>query len=120
MTLPPRQTKKAKRSERWRSQQHLRFVREFHCAILGCQGVPIECAHVRIGSGAGMGQKPDDWRVVPLCKHHHIQQHTIGERTFWQNYERSTGQDVEDLIQAICNASPKARDIAIRKKELGL
>jgi hypothetical protein len=82
--------------------------------------MPIECAHVRINSNAGMGQKPDDYRVVPLCREHHQQQHTIGERTFWETYERATGQSVEDLIQAICNASPKAREIADRKRELGL
>ena len=118
--LPPRQTKAKKRSDRWRSQPHLRFVREFHCCIIGCQGVPIECAHVHINSGAGMGQKPDDWRTVPLCKFHHMQQHTIGERTFWNNYKEATGQDVEDLIDAICKESPKAREIRDLRREFNV
>jgi hypothetical protein len=63
-------------------------------------------AHMfRLGSGAGMGQKPDDWRVVPLCREHHSQQHTVGEQTFWK------GVDIEALIEAFCKASPKAREI---------
>ena len=103
--LPNRIAKKPKRSSRWRSQGHLNFIRSFHCAIDGCQGMPIECAHVRNGSGAGMGQKPDDWRVVPLCREHHGQQHTVGEQTFWK------GIDIEALIEAFCKASPKAREI---------
>ena len=103
--LPSRIAKKPKRSSRWRSQGHLNFVRSFHCSINGCQDMPIECAHVRLGSGAGMGQKPDDWRVVPLCREHHSQQHTVGEQTFWK------GVDIEALIEAFCKASPKAREI---------
>jgi hypothetical protein len=103
--LPNRIAKKPKRTARWRSQGHLNFIRSFHCARDGCQGMPIECAHVRNGSGAGMGQKPDDWRVVPLCREHHSEQHTVGEQTFWK------GVDIEALIEAFCKASPKAREI---------
>jgi hypothetical protein len=103
--LPSRIAKKPKRSLRWRSPSHLNFIRSFHCSINGCQDMPIECAHVRYGSGAGMGQKPDDWRVVPLCRTHHAQQHTVGEQTFWK------GIDIEALIEAFCKESPKAREI---------
>lgn len=51
-----------------------------------------------------MGQKPDDWRTVSLCRECHQRQHT-GEATFWQ------GRDVEALIDAFCKASPKAAEI---------
>lgn len=111
MPLPPRQAKKAKRSSRWRSQAHLNFVRSFHCAVPGCQGMPIEAAHVRNGSGAGMGEKPSDHFAVPLCRDHHSQQHTIGEVTFWQNYAAASGQTVDRLIDELRSASPKAREI---------
>lgn len=109
--LPARITKKRNRSERWRSQAHLTFVRSHHCCIEGCQEMPIEAAHVRIGSGAGMGQKPDDWRAVSLCKSHHTRQHEVGERTFW------AGIDVEGLIEAFCKASPKAQEIRMIRAE---
>ena len=106
MTLPPRLAKKPKRSSRWRSQTHCNFVRSHACCACGST-TAIEVAHVRLGSGAGMGQKPDDWRTVSLCKHCHQLQHEKGERTFW----RAFGLDAESLIEAFCKASPKAREI---------
>lgn len=71
----------------------------------------IEVAHVRIGSGAGMGQKPSDWHSVSLCKECHTRQHTIGERTFWNSYEGS----VDALIDAFCKASPCAAEIRLAR-----
>lgn len=107
MALPPRIPKKAKRSSRWRSQAHCNFVRSHACCVCGST-VAIEVAHVRMGSGAGMGQKPDDWRTVSLCKPCHNRQHNVGEPTFWEN---ATTADVFALIEAFCKASPKAAEI---------
>lgn len=76
--------------------------------------MPIEAAHVRLGSGAGLGQKPDDFRAVPLCGGlggHHSVQHRQGEETFWRTYHAASGQTVEQLIAELCAASPKACDI---------
>jgi len=112
--LPKRIPKKPKRATRWRSTAHCNFVRGFECSIADCDERPIEVAHVRIGSGAGMGQKPDDWRVVSLCRKHHDEQHRVGERTFWEGF------DIEGLIDAFCKASPKSREIADAKRERGL
>ena len=99
MTLPPRLPKREKRDARWRSQRHRNFVRGHACTVCHATA-PIEVAHVRIGSGAGMGQKPDDFRCVSLCKVCHQRQHERGERTFWQ------GRDVEAVIDAFNRASP--------------
>jgi len=109
--LPPKKMKKAKRSTRWRSQGHCNFVRSHHCSIDGCMELPIDVAHVRLGSGAGMGEKPDDFRSVALCAGHHRKQHEIGERTFW------AGIDIEGLIEAFCKVSPKAAEIRAVKAE---
>jgi hypothetical protein len=106
MTLPPRITKAPKRSSRWRSAAHCNFIRSFACSVCHSTAA-IEVAHVRKGSGAGIGQKPDDWRTVPLCRDHHAMQHTIGEGPFWAEF----GIDVEALIEAFCKASPKVREI---------
>lgn len=106
MILPARLTKKPKRTARWRSQAHLNFVRSHACSVCGSTEA-IEVAHVRLGSGAGIGQKPHDWRVVSLCKQCHQSQHNQGERTFWAQMRF----DVEALIDAFCKASPKAREI---------
>lgn len=117
MTLPARIPKKPKRATRWRSAAHCNFVRSHECCITGCAGRPIQVAHVRNGSGAGMGQKPDDWRSLSLCEHHHDMQHTIGEVTFWRNFQK----DPEDLIAEFIRSSPKRREIQqiMRERENG-
>ncbi len=110
--LPRRIPKPAKRSSRWRSQAHLNFVRSHACCVCGSMSA-IEVAHVRLGSGAGIGQKPDDWRTVSLCKTCHQRQHNVGEATFWEN---ATTADVDALIDAFCKASPKTAEIrAVRQ-----
>lgn len=110
MTLPPKIQKAPKRSSRWRSQAHCNFVRSHACSV--CHSTAgIEVAHVRLGSGAGMGQKPDDWRTVSLCRDCHQAQHELGERTFWE------GRDVEALVAAFCKASPKRAEIERIKRE---
>ena len=111
MTLPRRIPKPAKRASRWRSQAHASFVRSHECFVPGCTSRPIEFAHVRLGSGGGMGQKPDDWRGVSLCAEHHRRQHNIGEATFWQ------GIDVEGLISAFIKASPRRAQIEQAMRE---
>lgn len=114
--LPPRIPKKAKRSTRWRSPAHCNFVRSHGCSLCGSR-TAIEVAHVRMGSGAGMGEKPDDWRTVSLCKICHNCQHATSEPSFWRNYREATGQTVEQLIDAFCKASPKAAEIAALRRE---
>ncbi|TZG25624.1 DUF968 domain-containing protein [Sphingomonas montanisoli] len=109
--LPRRIPKPAKRASRWRSQAHCSFVRSHECCRNGCDGRPIEVAHVRLGSGAGMGQKPDDWRTVSLCQFHHAQQHKLGEATFWKGF------DVEALIAEFIKASPRRAQIEAEMRE---
>jgi hypothetical protein len=104
----PRKILKApKRASRWRSQAHAAHVRRHECAMCGSV-TNIEFAHVRLGSGAGISQKPDDWRAVSLCGGPdgcHQRQHNVGEATFWK------GKDVEALIDFYCRTSPRAAQI---------
>jgi hypothetical protein len=119
VNLPARIPKKAKRASRWRSQAHTKFVSGFACS--NCGFIPEmgqnQPAHVRKGSHTGMGQKPDDWRVVSLCGPHginegcHAMQHRLGEETFWR------GRDVEALIASFCRASPRRHEIERVMKE---
>jgi hypothetical protein len=115
--LPQRIPKKRNRSLRWRSPAHLAFVRSHACCHCGST-VNIEAAHVRLGSGAGMGQKPDDWRAVSLCgfqssedKGCHYRQHLLGEATFWGR------RDVGALIEAFIKASPRRLEIERARRE---
>jgi hypothetical protein len=75
----------------------------------------IEVAHVRLGSGAGFGQKPDDFLTVSLCRECHRtgpkSQHTIGEPAFWR------GKPLGALIEAFIKASPKRHEIERIRKE---
>jgi hypothetical protein len=96
--------KAPKRSSRFRSQKHLNHVRSHACVVCDASA-PIEVAHVRLGSGAGMGEKPHDYLTVSLCKTCHTRQHTTGERTFWQ------GRDAQAIIAAFIASSPDRREI---------
>lgn len=113
--LPKRIPKATKRESRWRSPSHCNFVRGHACSVCGSTAA-IEVAHVRIGSGAGMAQKPDDWNTISLCgglEGCHAKQHRVGERTFWA----STGIDPAELAAAFAKASPKAAEIRSKKAE---
>lgn len=109
--LPKRIPKKTKRASRWCSPAHCNFVRSHACSVCGSMQA-IEVAHIRIGTGAGMAQKPDDWFTVSLCKPCHTIQHT-GERTFWAK----ANIDPIALANEFAKASPKAREIADVKRE---
>lgn len=108
--LPRKIPKPAKRASRWRSQAHCNYVRSHACCA--CQSeVAIEVAHVRIGSGAGMGQKPDDWATISLCRECHAQQHAMGETSF----EKLNAIDMKALADEFARTSPKRMEINAEK-----
>jgi hypothetical protein len=117
--LPRKIPKQPKRATRWRSQAHCNFVRSRACSMCGATE-NIQAAHVRIGSGTGIGQKPDDFRCVSLCGPHgdragcHAAQHRKGEVGFWKE------RDVETLIAEFIKASPKRHEIEQVRRERGL
>lgn len=75
--------------------------------------MPIEVAHVRIGGGAGVGQKPDDWNTISLCRDCHAEQHRLGERTFQKRY----GIDMAEMAAQFAKASPKRNEIERVQRE---
>lgn len=67
---------------------HLDFVRQLSCVMCG-DNTSTEAAHIRFADPraakpiTGIGTKPaDDW-VVPLCGACHRSQHTENEREWW-------------------------------------
>lgn len=80
----PRSVPKGKRAPNGkRSAQHLAFVRALGiCLACGRQG-HMEAMHVRAGTDGGIGMKPGDRYTVPGCHECHVQQHQIGELSFW-------------------------------------
>ncbi len=65
-----------------RDKKWLSIVRrKLPCVV--CLKSPCDAAHIRIGF-SGIGIKPGDDRVLPLCREHHSEQHSTGEKTFWK------------------------------------
>lgn len=107
--LPARIKREAKPGtvKRVRCPAHLKWVREHHCCVPGCHEVPIEAAHVRTGTGGGMGIKPGDQWAISLCADHHRQQHQIGEPAF----EKLYGIDLKALAREFAAKSSHRRKL---------
>lgn len=76
---------------REQSKKHRTFIAGLPCLI--CRNnIETEAAHVRHVDRrfekplTGMGIKPDDCWVVPLCGRHHREQHAGSERAFWERH----------------------------------
>lgn len=85
MALPARRqrpTADTGRDKRDRCPSHLTFVRSHECCVPGCKAMPIEVAHIRVGTDGGTGLKPSDNWTISLCSDHHAEQHRIGEPAF--------------------------------------
>lgn len=66
-----------------RAAQHLTFVRSLGiCLACGERGT-VDAMHVRKGTDGGMGVKPSDRYAVPGDHACHMEQHRVGEVTFW-------------------------------------
>lgn len=84
------------RQPRKRHKRHLACIANLPCTIPDCKSDIIHVAHIRFASAAdgasltGKGQKPDDWRTVPLCGGHHLYgpqaQHAGNEEYFWRRH----------------------------------
>lgn len=60
--------------------EHL-HVCEWHMFGNGC-----DPHHIRTGANSGVGTKPGDDRIVPLCRYAHEEYHRIGHWAFEQKY----------------------------------
>ena len=100
--LPKRIAKKPRREAQVRCPAHRAWVRSHTCSVSGCDGRPIECAHVRIGTDGGTGLKPSDLFCLSLCAAHHRSSHTHGEMTF----ERDHHIDLKAKAAEFAAASP--------------
>jgi hypothetical protein len=86
--LPRRLHQNSRRQEDGkRCPAHRKWVRGHACSVPGCEGRPIECAHVRDGTDGGAGMKPSDWWTISLCREHHAEQHRIGEAPFERRHK---------------------------------
>ena len=75
--------------------------------LRGCDGMPIECAHVRKGTDGGVSLKPSDKWAISLCSCHHREQHRVGETRF----ERKYGIDLIAVAELFASNSPHWRKL---------
>jgi hypothetical protein len=72
-------------------QAHIGWIKQQPCCICG-DNTSVEPAHLRVGSinddkrETGMGEKPSDKWVLPLCGQHHRMQHRMNEMEFWASH----------------------------------
>lgn len=104
MQLARRKTKKKPRHDgKVRSERHKNFVRRHNCIVDDCAEIEgIHAHHVRKYTEAGMGLKPGDEWVVPLCQDHHGALHTNGQATF----ESMHGLDLREAALWFARRSP--------------
>lgn len=79
---------KGQKRPRVKDGEHLAFIRTLKCCICGKPGP--DPAHIRSANPlygkreTGGGERPSDKFTVPLCRHHHDEQHNTGdEMKFW-------------------------------------
>lgn len=93
------------RKPRERDEAHLEAIRQCPCVVCGIDPAG-EAAHVRITRQgkpiAGIGNKPDDQWVTPLCHADHMEQHSVGELSFWHD----VGIDPLKLAAKLHEVSP--------------
>lgn len=64
-----------------------------------CSG-KVQAAHVRIGTDGGTGLKPSDRYALPLCEGAHLgDQHTAGERQFWEKFGLDPLKEAEKAFE---------------------
>ena len=99
LTPPKKRRSKPRRAGVDRDPGYLAWLRERSCVackLTGCTGrahnpgnwasVTIDPAH---GPVNGMRSKGPDSGAIPLCRHHHEEQHQIGWPAFQQKYSFS-------------------------------
>lgn len=113
--LPSRRKKQKAPKPGRVNQAHRKWVRSHKCCVPGCEGFPIEFAHIRLADAepemrGGIGIKPSDDSGISLCRAHHAAQHTFGQRTF----------DIRNNIDSAALAREfAAKSPALRKMETG-
>ncbi|HUE78777.1 MAG TPA: putative HNHc nuclease [Sphingomicrobium sp.] len=105
LRLPARIQKESRGRSSRTCAPHRAWVRKHHCSVPGCTRLPIECAHVRLGTNGGTALKPSDRWCISLCSSHHAEQHRLGQRSFEDKYSL----DLFTLAEKFARRSPHWR-----------
>lgn len=69
----------------YRSKKYMEFIRSLPCCASGSEWQVVS-HHVRKNQGAGIGQKPSDYRCIPLTHDIHMELHSVGEVSTYMKY----------------------------------
>ena len=89
------------RQPRMKDPTYLKSFDGEACIACGARDGTVVGAHIRFQSGSGMGAKPDDSLVLPLCYRCHVTQHEVGEFEFWKDTTRLNSWLLMDAIKAL-------------------
>lgn len=69
----------------FRNRKYLEFIRKQPCILTGRDFTETDVVahHIRLGAGAGVGQKPSDYRTIPLTAEKHVELHNTGEKMWF-------------------------------------
>lgn len=66
----------------FKSEENLQLIREMSCCVCN-HSPPSDPEHIKtVGSGGGDNLE----NLMPLCREHHTEAHTIGKKTFYKKY----------------------------------
>lgn len=112
--LPPRRKKPRSNRPQTVFPAHRRWVKSHGCSVKGCNGAPIEFAHVRSAANSGTGLKPHDCFGISLCARCHNLQHRMGQPDFQRVY----GIDMMAMAREFRRRSPdKAMRESLKLRE---
>jgi len=93
-----RKRRETEKLRTYHSVERRQWVNGLPCAIEGCENRPCDNAHVSpVGDPSGVARKHDYTQIIPLCREHHTEMHTVGEKTFARKYNI----DLDMTAQAI-------------------
>jgi len=75
------------KSRTFRNQHYLKFIRNCNCIFEECKN-DIHAHHVRLDH-FGMGQKPSDYRTLPVNGFRHRELHDKGEGSYFLKHKKS-------------------------------
>ena len=85
-----------------RDKKYLAWIRKQSCLVTGARPEHthemMHAHHVRMGGQAGIGQKPSDYRTVPLLASEHDCLHNSGEKLYWQSEKTDPEEKIAGMM----------------------
>lgn len=82
-----------------KDKKYLDWIRKQPCVVTGMDftQTDIVAHHIRMGGNAGVGQKPSDYRTIPLTALEHARLHQGVEREYYESRNLEVDTILMDL-----------------------